>query len=214
MAPKIVDRDARRRELAAAAAEVFAERGYEGTRIADVAERAGVGKGTVYEYFGSKEELFFAVFEEVHRELDERLERVVDPDAPAPEQLRVAVRSMVEETVEQVELYGLTLELWTGASSGLYGGRLREAFVDLYGCLRGQVAGIVRAGQAAGELRAGVDPDGLAAAIVGAVDALGLQHWLDRSLDAVAAAETFVDALFAGLVAGPPASKSAGRSAG
>jgi AcrR family transcriptional regulator len=46
-----------------AAAHVFATRGYTGTLIADIAAKAGVGKGTIYEYFNSKEDLFFAVFE-------------------------------------------------------------------------------------------------------------------------------------------------------
>jgi AcrR family transcriptional regulator len=46
-----------------AAARVFANRGYNSTLIAEIATEAGIGKGTIYEYFPSKEDLFFAVFE-------------------------------------------------------------------------------------------------------------------------------------------------------
>ena len=46
-----------------AAARVFARRGYSRTLMANIATEAGIGKGTVYEYFDSKEDLFFAVFE-------------------------------------------------------------------------------------------------------------------------------------------------------
>jgi AcrR family transcriptional regulator len=51
-------------EIVAAALEAFAERGYAATRLEDVAERAGVSKGTLYLYFKSKEELFKAVVQQ------------------------------------------------------------------------------------------------------------------------------------------------------
>ena len=54
-------KDARPEELVAAALEVFVERGYEGTKLADVARRAGVTNGTIYLYFENKEALFKAV---------------------------------------------------------------------------------------------------------------------------------------------------------
>ena len=54
-------KDARPAEIVAAALEAFAERGFTATRLEDVAERAGVSKGTLYLYFRNKEELFKAV---------------------------------------------------------------------------------------------------------------------------------------------------------
>jgi AcrR family transcriptional regulator len=54
-------KDARPAELLAAALHLFSERGYSGTRLEDVASRAGVSKGTLYLYFANKEELFKAV---------------------------------------------------------------------------------------------------------------------------------------------------------
>jgi len=56
---------ARPEEITAAALELFVERGYAGTRLEDVAARAGVSKGTLYLYFANKEELFKAVVREV-----------------------------------------------------------------------------------------------------------------------------------------------------
>ncbi|MGQ0685820.1 TetR/AcrR family transcriptional regulator [Bradyrhizobium sp.] len=50
--------DARPEELLHAALEVFGERGFAGARLEDVAQRAGVTKGTIYLYFDSKETLF------------------------------------------------------------------------------------------------------------------------------------------------------------
>lgn len=57
-------KQARPAELLAAALEEFVARGYAATRLEEVAARAGVSKGTLYLYFGSKETLFKAVIEQ------------------------------------------------------------------------------------------------------------------------------------------------------
>jgi len=54
-------KDARPGEILDAALELFVEKGFAATRLEDIAQRAGVSKGTVYLYFDSKEELFKAV---------------------------------------------------------------------------------------------------------------------------------------------------------
>ncbi len=57
-------KEARPAEIIAAALELFGERGFAATKLADVARRAGVTKGTLYLYFDSKEALFKAVVRE------------------------------------------------------------------------------------------------------------------------------------------------------
>jgi AcrR family transcriptional regulator len=54
-------KQARPQELLDAALELFAEKGFAGARAEEVAQRAGVSKGTLYLYYPSKEELFKAV---------------------------------------------------------------------------------------------------------------------------------------------------------
>ena len=54
-------KDARPQELLEAALELFVEKGFAATRAEEVAQRAGVSKGTLYLYYPSKEELFKAV---------------------------------------------------------------------------------------------------------------------------------------------------------
>lgn len=62
--PRQRRKEARPGELTAAALELFVEKGFVGTRLDDVAARAGVSKGTLYLYFDSKEALFKAVIRE------------------------------------------------------------------------------------------------------------------------------------------------------
>lgn len=63
-------KEARPQELLAAALELFVEKGFAATRIEEVAQRAGVSKGTLYLYYPSKEELLKAV---ISHTLSERI---------------------------------------------------------------------------------------------------------------------------------------------
>ncbi|MBN2693554.1 TetR/AcrR family transcriptional regulator [bacterium] len=57
MSPKIVDKKAKKKIIMKHAIKIFAEKGYFQTKIIDIAKEAGIGKGTIYEYFRSKEEI-------------------------------------------------------------------------------------------------------------------------------------------------------------
>jgi len=78
--------------LLAAARTAFSERGLEGARVDDIAQRAGVNKQLVYHYFGSKDGLYTAVLEQVYTEVREQ-ERGLELDALPPEQ---AMRELIE----------------------------------------------------------------------------------------------------------------------
>src|SRR5689334_15289154 len=58
------DRGDKREAILAAALELFVERGFYGTAVPEIAERAGVGAGTIYRYFESKETLVNELYRE------------------------------------------------------------------------------------------------------------------------------------------------------
>jgi len=72
---KGVPRADREQQILRVAAEVFGSEGFAGTSVAAVAEAAGISKPLVYQYFGSKEGLFGAVFHEEGTAFAEELER-------------------------------------------------------------------------------------------------------------------------------------------
>ena len=79
----------RPQEITAAAFEAFAEKGFAGTRVDDVAKRAGVSKGLLYLYFKTKEELFKAVVKSfVVPKLDALVVNIEQDDLTAEEFLR------------------------------------------------------------------------------------------------------------------------------
>ncbi len=91
-------KDARPEELVAAALELFVEQGFAGTRLRDVARRAGVSKGTVYLYFKSKEELLrAAVRDSVVPIVDEGDDIEVEADCTSAELLRQLLERWLKE---------------------------------------------------------------------------------------------------------------------
>jgi len=91
---------AKQEAILSAALELFSERTYEGTAVPLLAERAGVGAGTIYRYFENKEALVNAVY---RRWANERKRLLVDgmPDAPAREQFRHFWRGLWQLAAEQ-----------------------------------------------------------------------------------------------------------------
>jgi TetR/AcrR family transcriptional regulator, fatty acid metabolism regulator protein len=90
-------RSARTRErIIEAATEVFARRGVHGTRVADIAERAGIAYGLVYHHFRNKEEILSAIFAERWAQYVAYLEELARTPAPFRERMRRLIHFWVE----------------------------------------------------------------------------------------------------------------------
>src|SRR5437588_11105461 len=80
----------KRETIMAAALELFVERGFFGTAVPEIADRAGVGAGTIYRYFESKEALVNAIY----REEKVRFAHLVVDDFPAAATTREQFRTL------------------------------------------------------------------------------------------------------------------------
>ena len=104
----------RQRLLDAAAAE-FAAKGLDGARIDDISLAAGLAKGTVYNYFDSKLDVFRAVIEEWTRRSSDARVAVAD-DAPVAERLRaVVVADMAAAMADELQTVQQHLETATAS---------------------------------------------------------------------------------------------------
>jgi AcrR family transcriptional regulator len=92
--------DARRREVVATAARLFAERGYDGTSISELTEATGLAAGGLYHYIEGKDDLLIAICDELLEPLLEQAQEIVARDAPPVEQLRDLVAAWVTHVVE------------------------------------------------------------------------------------------------------------------
>jgi len=70
-----------REKILAAALEVFSAKGFHGTTVDEIAENAGLGKGTVYRHFQSKKGLFSELIRLKVAELEEKVQGAIDPRA-------------------------------------------------------------------------------------------------------------------------------------
>ncbi|MBU6299745.1 MAG: TetR/AcrR family transcriptional regulator [Alphaproteobacteria bacterium] len=194
-----VDRDAKRLQIVEAAATQFARNGYESTLMDDVAAAAGVSKGSLYDYFENKEDLFYAVFEWLQQKILQAGLARLKPELSAKEQIIGCVESSVVAFVEYAELYPVTLEVWAAAAKTGTRQRFSKAMQALYTQYRSEVEVLIRAAQASGEVKTDIDVKAVAAVLVGAIDGVLLQCWLDPTFAAPIWLRTFLLALFDGI---------------
>jgi AcrR family transcriptional regulator len=96
----------RRRDILRAAAALFEEKGYEATRVTDIAARAGVAKGLVFWYFGSKEGLLHELAATVEEALLALIQAAVQGLAAPLERLYAATLVAVHYIDDHYHLYG------------------------------------------------------------------------------------------------------------
>lgn len=162
----------RKQQLVDCAARLFAERGFEETRIKDIVDAAGVAKGLFYWYFENKEALFADVAADIRLRLRKHQAAAIDPEAAPLRQIRQGVEASVHFMAENAHFFSL-LEVETGAVP--QGSRREGAALHLR-----DVRAIVVRGQEAGEI-VDEDPDLLALGVVGTVAYYSHHHRTGRT---------------------------------
>ncbi len=146
----------RGREILEAARRVIGRHGFEGTTIDRVAEEARIAKGTIYLYFGNKDDLLHAAVIEGIRSLNAELRREDNPAAPPLERIENLVRhSLRIQNANQDFLKALMLEtrLVAIVPGDPRAGELRGVYLEYLGHL----ANVLGAAMEAGAIRR-VDP--------------------------------------------------------
>ncbi|ORV75467.1 TetR/AcrR family transcriptional regulator [Mycobacterium gastri] len=159
----------RRHQLIGIARSLFAERGYDGTSIEEIAQRANVSKPVVYEHFGGKEGLYAVV---VDREMQALLDGITSSLTNNRSRVRVervalALLTYVEERTDGFRI--MIRDSPASISSGTYSSLLNDAVSQVSSILAGDFA------------RRGLDPELAplyAQALVGSVS-MTAQWWLD-----------------------------------
>ena len=146
----------RREELTREAARLFAERGFYGTSMGDLAEALGVQKGSLYSLTGSKQQLLFETMREGARAFHAALDAVPDDAAPV-DRIRLALRSHLGVVADQLDVATVFTREWRylddeyrdeiRAERRRYEDRFRELFRE--GVERGALRSDLDAGAAA-----------------------------------------------------------------
>ena len=182
---------ARKTELTRAAARLFAEKGYHGTSVGDLAEALGVQKGSLYAHIDSKADLLWEVAREGAEAFQAALDTVPE-DGPVLERIQAALRAHLRVVAEQLDVATVFIREWRYLE-----GERRDTFVAERRRYEERVRALFREGREHGELRTDLD-DGTAALLTLSA-ANGAYTWLRPGADTDALADRFTALLLDGM---------------
>jgi AcrR family transcriptional regulator len=182
---------ARRVELTRKAARLFAERGYHGTSIGDLAEAMGVQKGSLYAHITSKQDLLYEMMRDgataFHAALD-----AIDERLPATEKIRLALRGHLRVVAEQLDVATVFVREWRYLE-----GERREEILDERRRYEERFRALFREGREHGELRTDLDEG--SAALLALSAANWAYTWLVPGRDTDELADRFYALLIDGM---------------
>lgn len=181
VSPKIIDKKEKKRHILKAAIRVFAKSGLAQAKIRQIAEAAGIGKGTIYEYFSSKEELFWMAFEVFAEETGQIIQRKIASVKDPAEKIRVYITSWAEMmNNEMQEFSNLMFEIWA-ESMRRDQKKGRTILAEMYAQYRLQIKSILDEGVSKNIFKP-MNTMGVAGLIIGGLDGLFLQWLIDRDV--------------------------------
>jgi AcrR family transcriptional regulator len=181
----------RRSELTRTAARLFAERGYHGTSIGDLAKAMGVQKGSLYSYIASKEDLLYETMREGADAFHGALDAIPD-DLPATEKIRLALRGHLRVVAEQLDVATVFIREWRYLE-----GERRDEIVAERRRYEDRVRALFQEGREQGELR--TDLDDATAALLTLSAANWAYTWLQPGRDTDELADRFYALLVDGM---------------
>ncbi len=178
--PKIVNRDKKRSEIAQKAIAVLAKRGFQATTIQEIADAAGLGKGTIYHYFKTKEEILLVVSEQMFREMERSfgaaLLRINEP----MEKLAALIEEALHVTEDLEHLFIIYTELWLMNVRGDHSGDFVSIMKRLHNDLKDLVARMIEEGKKQGFWSKDTDSDALANYLISSFDGVIAHYMMDK----------------------------------
>jgi AcrR family transcriptional regulator len=170
----------RRHELTRQAARLFAQKGYHGTSMGDLAEAMGVQKGSLYSLTASKQELLFETMREGAAAFHAGLDAIAE-ETPVVERIRLALRAHLRVVAEQLDMATVFIREWRYLE-----GARREEIVAERRRYEERVRALFREGREHGELRTDLDENAAALLVLSAAN--WAYTWLvpDRDTDELA----------------------------
>jgi len=195
---------ARRHAIIDLSAKVFAQRGYHGTSTIELCEANQLGKGALYYYIGSKEQLLAAIHDRVMDEVMVGADRVALAGGSPPDQLALLGQELLDVIVrypDHVWVFLHEFHALTGENAEQFRTRRRE--------YERRVEAVFEAGTASGHFRSR-DPRLSARAWLGMHNYTYLWLKADGRLSAKEVAASFADIFIWGMTNGSPMMSGAG----
>jgi AcrR family transcriptional regulator len=181
----------RRTELTREAARLFAERGYHGTSIGDLAKAMGVQKGSLYAHMESKQDLLYEAMREGAEAFHSALDAIPD-DLKVTDRIRLALRAHLRVVKEQLDVATVFVREWRY----LEGERAAE-FLAERRRYEERFRALFREGRELGELRTDLDDQAAVLLVLSAAN--WAYTWLPPDADTDELADRFFAILLDGI---------------
>jgi len=169
--PKVVDPTMQREEIREAARRVFAERGVRGTGLAHVAEAAGMGRSSLYHYYADKNALLADMVSEMLEQEQQLFHACLSAQGTPIERLETLAHACASLFPQWAAFGRLFMDL-----------RLEDAreLGGFFRAIRADLAQVIEQGQADGSMAATPSAEVQASVLIGAIDGLLLQFFIDE----------------------------------
>ncbi|MBN2600706.1 MAG: TetR/AcrR family transcriptional regulator [Candidatus Marinimicrobia bacterium] len=176
--------ETKRQRIINAAIKIFAEDGVSNGKIAKIAEKAGIGKGTIYEYFSSKEEIFAAVFEDFFSQMMNGYDRLgstaIDPKTKIEMMFDYTYDSLDEHLAsEHAAEWLIFLEIFVQGFRDQLLGHGKLSFSNVLKNMYDLIKPLINEGIKAEIFRTN-DADHMTFILFAALDGIGLHYFINR----------------------------------
>lgn len=192
------DSRSKRQQILEAAYAVFSRKGYHRATVDEIIALADTGKGTVYNYFNNKEQLFYTLIRERSQPFETALQQVADADQPTLEKLQTMVRLFLRFYLDNAALWRVMMHEMRGFGSedlSYVKAETREKYREGFSRTIGLLARVLQEGVEQGLLRE-VNVTHTSYALFSVIVALAFQQFVD---DVDTAAREVTDTFLYGL---------------
>ena len=199
MSPKFVDKKAKKNIILKSSMKIFAQKGIANTKMSDIAVESNIGKGTIYEYFKNKEEIFKESFNYFREELEGTIARQIFKLTDPEEKLRSLIISFADVVDNQTfDFIEIIFDFW---AEGIRHHDENKIFdlKEMYVEYRNLIISILEEGIKKGIFK-DMDTTITASILLGSIDGLTLQWIMDKNLFSLKkATEVLVDSVIRGI---------------
>ncbi|QKW35984.1 TetR/AcrR family transcriptional regulator [Actinomadura sp. NAK00032] len=180
--------------LLAVATRMFADKGFENTSVQEIVNAAGVTKGAMYHYFGSKDDLLYEIYHRLLGLQMSRLEQIADGPGTAEERLRAAAVDVLNTSFRYLDDFTVFFR-----STHLLPRDRREAVRAERRRYHERFRDLVEEGQRAGAFRSATPADIAVHFFFGTVHQIGVWYRPGGTLETEAISGHYVDLFLNGL---------------
>jgi AcrR family transcriptional regulator len=171
--PKIVDKKKKAKAISDAALRVFREHGYNKARMVDIAQMAGMGKGTLYEYFKDKAAILQFSFDQYFSVFSEGILEAIEEKTKPSEKILALIDFALQHAAEWEDHCAIYIDYFGTARTEE---QKRFSLSSIYAEMQDILENLIKEAQSAGEIDKQSDPGAVAELLLSIYDGIILHE--------------------------------------